>query len=568
MSALLKSLNTQRQLNILCDVVLVVQREEFPAHKGILAANSNYFMAMFTTNMIEKEQARVVLKDVVPSAVRAILDYIYTGNLKIHQANVRELLEASNFLLLLSIKEACCQFLESILDVENCLTIISIADEFYCENLHQKATYFLYKEFLHVTKHEDFMKLALEDVVELFASDEIHVDNEYQLFEALANWVKYDSSQRRHFLLQLMPLVRLDFIQPGLIENSLMYKEMAKDFSGAASWKSDTSLSARKSYSNVPVVMVIGGVSKFRILDTVTCYVPSANKWCTLADMNVPRWNLNVITRDSSVLAVGGLQEVSTIQQELPYMEKYDVKANQWKVFKTPSLPFPVDSNSYRAVGLGNEILFINDMDTAEEELGPNVVSLKEERGERSYVPLAEILFKRSGHCCAVTFGDVYVIGGSAHVIDHNVPIGESTVQRYNRAKDVWTTEPPMLQPRCNASAATLDGKIYVIGGCHGNRVLTSAEFYDPKTKQWSYIAPMNTPRVNAGISVHDGKMWVIGGVDGPRGSILTSVECYHPNLDKWTSCAPMPERRRDFECCLTEVAYRTVASIMEEQQL
>lgn len=290
MSCLLKSLNTQRQLNILCDVVLVVQRKEFPAHKGILAANSNYFMAMFTTNMMEKKQTRVILKEIVPSAVGAILDFIYTGNVQINQGNVRELLEASNFLLISSIKEACCKFLQSILEVENCLTIISIADEFYCEKLHQKATLFLYREFLNVAKQEDFMKLAVQDVSELFSSDEIRIDDEYQLFEALGNWVAYDLTRRRKFILQLMPLVRLHFVQPGLIEDSTTYKEIAKDLHGANSWKNQSSICPRKSYSNVPVILVAGGVDNVKILDTVTCYIPSTNKWCTLATMNVPRW--------------------------------------------------------------------------------------------------------------------------------------------------------------------------------------------------------------------------------------------------------------------------------------
>jgi len=121
-----------------------------------------------------------------------------------------------------------------------------------------------------------------------------------------------------------------------------------------------------------------------------------------------------------------------------------------------------------------------------------------------------------------------------------------------------------MTQQRCHACAAELDGKIYVIGGCHGNRPLASAEVYDPSTKQWTPMAPLNTSRTSAGIAVHDGKLWVIGGVDGPRGAILDSMECYDPLTNTWTSCVSMPEKRRDFTCCMTDIAYRTVADIMD----
>lgn len=289
MDGLLKSLNSQRQLNILCDVVLVVKNEEFPAHKGILAANSNYFMAMFTTNMLEKKQARIDLKEMDPLAIKSILDFIYTGDLKIDERNVRVLLEASNFLFISAVKDACCQYLGSILEAENCLTIMSIADEFFCGKLHQKALNFFYKEFLTVAKHEDFMNLHLDEIIELLSSDELHVESEDQLFEVLANWIAYDLKKRKEYLVQLMSLVRLDFIEPGLVEDNLMYKAIAEDISAVFSRGMEPA-NPRKSYSNVTVILVVGGVDGTRILETVSCYIPSVNKWCEVGKMNVPRW--------------------------------------------------------------------------------------------------------------------------------------------------------------------------------------------------------------------------------------------------------------------------------------
>jgi hypothetical protein len=121
-----------------------------------------------------------------------------------------------------------------------------------------------------------------------------------------------------------------------------------------------------------------------------------------------------------------------------------------------------------------------------------------------------------------------------------------------------------MNQPRCHASSVTLNGKIFTFGGCHGAQELQSAEVYDPETNQWTPIAPMSTPRINAGVAAHSGKIWVIGGINGPRGSILCSIECYDPSINKWTNGASIPHKRQDFMCCLTEVAYKTVAIVTE----
>jgi hypothetical protein len=72
-----------------------------------------------------------------------------------------------------------------------------------------------------------------------------------------------------------------------------MYKEITEDLNAGSSRGLNESLEAvnpRKSYSCVPVILLVGGVDGSRILETVSCYVPSVNKWCELGRMNVPRW--------------------------------------------------------------------------------------------------------------------------------------------------------------------------------------------------------------------------------------------------------------------------------------
>ena len=41
----------QRQEDLFCDVILVVQSVQFPAHRNVLSATSDYFKVMFTTNV-------------------------------------------------------------------------------------------------------------------------------------------------------------------------------------------------------------------------------------------------------------------------------------------------------------------------------------------------------------------------------------------------------------------------------------------------------------------------------------------------------------------------------------
>lgn len=62
------------------DCELVVDGKRFRAHKGILAARSPVFAAMFDPNhdMIEAQKSECEIEDLTPTAVGALLHFIYT----------------------------------------------------------------------------------------------------------------------------------------------------------------------------------------------------------------------------------------------------------------------------------------------------------------------------------------------------------------------------------------------------------------------------------------------------------------------------------------------------------
>ena len=77
--------------NFLCDVVLVTtDEEEFPCHKTVLASCSSYFMAMFNMEFFEESrQKRIIIQEVDPLALRLLLDYMYTSEIKVNEQNVQ-----------------------------------------------------------------------------------------------------------------------------------------------------------------------------------------------------------------------------------------------------------------------------------------------------------------------------------------------------------------------------------------------------------------------------------------------------------------------------------------------
>jgi N-acetylneuraminic acid mutarotase len=124
------------------------------------------------------------------------------------------------------------------------------------------------------------------------------------------------------------------------------------------------------------------------------------------------------------------------------------------------------------------------------------------------------------------------------------MPIAEATV-------DSWTTLAPMPTARQQLGVATVDGKIFAIGGRNDwiNRYLDINEMYDPATNTWVQKAPMPTPRIDFAIAVYENKIYVIGGeINLPRGNgeseICSTNQAYDPATDTWETKASIPTPR------------------------
>jgi len=65
----------------LSDITIVVENESIPCHKSILASQSHFFEAMFTTQMIESKQTQIELKETNAYLFRLLLKLTYFGEL-------------------------------------------------------------------------------------------------------------------------------------------------------------------------------------------------------------------------------------------------------------------------------------------------------------------------------------------------------------------------------------------------------------------------------------------------------------------------------------------------------
>jgi N-acetylneuraminic acid mutarotase len=134
--------------------------------------------------------------------------------------------------------------------------------------------------------------------------------------------------------------------------------------------------------------------------------------------------------------------------------------------------------------------------------------------------------------------GKIYVVGGfTANV--HIDPVNR--VFEYDPAADSWRAVMPLSAPRGSAGVVALNGKIHAIGGrnVEGKTVATH-EIFDPSTGRWTAATPLPIARDHLGIAALDGRVHVFGGRYASTAYSVGRHDVYDPATDSWSLAAPL----------------------------
>ena len=158
----------------------------------------------------------------------------------------------------------------------------------------------------------------------------------------------------------------------------------------------------------------------------------------------------------------------------------------------------------------------------------------------------AQLLENNSEFALAEANGKLYVLGGYPPQMGPNRT--KSTVQIYDVASNSWQLGPPLPQPNNHGMAASVNGKIYLLGGQttddqNGATAVTTVYEYDPARGTWVEKAPMPTAR-SGGVAVALGNKIYVAGGRVPRGNDFAA---YDAVANTWEVLPDLPSQRNHF---------------------
>ncbi|XP_069323269.1 kelch-like protein 1 isoform X1 [Eulemur rufifrons] len=487
----------------LCDVILIVGNRKIPAHRLVLSSVSDYFAAMFTSDVCEAKQDEIKMEGIDPNALWDLVQFAYTGCLELKEDTIENLLAAACLLQLPQVVEVCCHFLMKLLHPSNCLGIRAFADAQGCIELMKVAHSYTMENIMEVIRNQEFLLLPAEELHKLLASDDVNVPDEETIFHALMMWVKYDMQRRCNDLSMLLAFIRLPLLPPQILadlENHALFKndlECQKLILEAMKYhllpERRTLMQSPRTKprkSTVGTLYAVGGMDNNKGATTIEKYDLRTNLWIQAGMMNGRRLQFGVAVIDDKLFVIGGRDGLKTLNT----VECYNPKTKTWTV-----LP-PMSTHRH---GLGVTVLE----------------------------------------------GPIYAVGG------HDGWSYLNTVERWDPQSQQWTFVASMSIARSTVGVAALNGKLYSVGGRDGSSCLSSMEYYDPHTNKWNMCAPMCKRRGGVGVATCDGFLYAVGGHDAPASNhcsrLLDYVERYDPKTDTWTMVAPLSMPRDAVGVCL-----------------
>ena len=509
---LLKYANDTRSEGHFNDVTITIENECIPANKMVLSCHSVFFEKMFKCEMKEKHENKVKIESVDGKAVKSLVEYMYNGSIDIDDRNVFEMLAAADYLQLMDVKQFCLQYLQSKVTIDNWLddnwlATLQALTLFSSEASKHEIYQYMSKHFNEIVQTHDFSYLSHDDLKNMILYCYQTDVQATSLCQSIVNWIKHDVEARKHNILDLFVLAKVDQLPHEFIEDLLKEDFIKTNFDCRQFLVALKLLVKNQKDEKVEskMISVTGNITPSKVPDVRSSHDCNLTNYpgiplnlsglCVKTDGKDGVWLYNVKDQFESWIKVSPMIERRCVMGATEHNGKI-VVAGGWN---------------------GSDTLASAEFYDMPNKKWKQVASMKQCRNTPALVSCQ---------------GYLYALGGWDDA-------GEclSSVERLTDLKNDWEECPPMLRAKRWFAAVSCSNVMYVIGGQsnHDDSAITNTvEKFDPDKNKWICVSAMNIKRRAHAACVIHGKIYVVGGID-TENKYVDKIECYTPSTDSWS---------------------------------
>ncbi|RZF35378.1 hypothetical protein LSTR_LSTR009763 [Laodelphax striatellus] len=563
------------------DLRLNVGDNVIPCHKVLLCQESEFFQLMFNTDMMEKKQDTITLKDVSYKAAKSVINFLYLRSLVVPENEMCEIVKVVDMFQIHILRPVCAEILLNSCSVSNLISIHCLASQYRYHDVADEAFELILQNFSELARTEhDFLEASFELILKIFRAECLCCANENECIRAILSWIQFDVSARHAHLVDLLETIISAEIScwNELEARSYMFANHSDALDFYINWIARGKKQAndiRRSNVRIrgkqllKVCVAAGGTGVDRSLKHVEVKVPLGADWSQMlpyqhaaaapaaAMIHTHGWPAYA-ARNRLLYVLGG--EI-TLDVKSRVVEVFDVMKNAWR--EMPQLPIGltcaaatcVDHRLYVSGGYEDFHVVTNKVYYLETDGQGNAV------GEWKNGP--QMQFRRASHALVNINGVLIAIGG----VDSNL-MPTNHVEYLLPGKSRWLKMPALIDARSHFACAVFQKKIFVMGGENRPHIpewqrsrvvstfgsqpefirkhLFTVEMFDTESDVcWEERGNMRRSRTKCAATVLNNRVYLAGGFN--ETGLMDLATIYNPETDLWHPITSMKFRRANF---------------------
>ncbi|XP_020660832.1 kelch repeat and BTB domain-containing protein 3 [Pogona vitticeps] len=557
---ILNVLQSFRDQNIFFDFKILVNDEAIPCHRCVLAACSDFFRAMFEVNMKERDDGSVTISNLSPKAVKAFLDYAYTGRIEITNDNVEMFFQLSSFLQVSLLSKACSDFLIKNIDLVNCLQLLSISESYGSTQLFDHTLKYAQRHFSLLLQSNDFLEMNFEILEKCIEAEELNVPDEETVLKAVFRWIKHNLEARQKHLRKLMNNVRLHQLSEKTLEDILHFEEQLLANTGCLiiineaikNVQTFSGLFPDARPSTTEKYIFVHKMEENSVLKHTFCYNIKTDKWKELTHtplIDLPGSSLS--SYGEKLFITGGCKGNCFRTIRLHIAETFHDATDQTWCYCPVNGSFSLVSAMKKPRTMHTSVVTLNQLFVigGKTRASQDIKSLLDveaycplSREWKSMSPLPRGIYYPEASACQ---NIIYVLGSEVEITDAFNPSLDCFF-KYNAATDQWSELVAEFGQFFHATlikAVPVNCTLYICD-------LSTYKVYSfcPETCVWKGEGSFECAGFNAGAVGLEDKIYILGGDYAPD-EITDEVQVYHSSRSEWEEVSPMPRALTEFHC-------------------